>query len=118
MTSIVDLVRPEMAFDPETIGVLSAALEEAWDRLLQSESECARPAYACYARDRWAAHHRYGATGHQGPKSRSGLESFYRPASRWEEKASCALMRRGLIEGSGTNAKSCLNRFRQLEHAG
>jgi hypothetical protein len=46
MTSIVDLVRPEVAFDPETIGVLSAALEEAWDRLLQSESECTRPAYA------------------------------------------------------------------------
>ena len=46
MTSIVDLVRREVAFDPETIGVLSAALEEAWDRLLQSESECTRPAYA------------------------------------------------------------------------
>ena len=46
MASIVDLARPEVAFDPETIGVLSAALEEAWDRLLQSESECTRPAYA------------------------------------------------------------------------
>jgi hypothetical protein len=46
MASIVDLVRPEVAFDPETIGVLSAALEEAWDWLLQSGSECTRPAYA------------------------------------------------------------------------
>ena len=46
MASIVDLVRPEAAFDPETIAVLSAALEEAWDRLLQSGSECTRPAYA------------------------------------------------------------------------
>jgi hypothetical protein len=46
MASIVDLVRPEVAFDPETIAVLSAALEEAWDRLLQLGSECTRPAYA------------------------------------------------------------------------
>ena len=46
MASIVDLVRPNAAFDPETIAVLSAALDEAWDRLLQSGSECTRPAYA------------------------------------------------------------------------
>ena len=46
MASIVDLVRPKAAFDPETIAVLSAALDEAWDRLLQSGSECTRPAYA------------------------------------------------------------------------
>jgi hypothetical protein len=46
MASIVDLVRPNAAFDPETIAVPSAALDEAWDRLLQSGSECTRPAYA------------------------------------------------------------------------
>ncbi len=46
MARIVDLIRPEIAFDPETISVLSAALEEAWDRLLESGSECTRPAYA------------------------------------------------------------------------
>ena len=46
MASILDLVRPEAAFDPETIAVLSAALDEAWDRLLQSGSDCTRPAYA------------------------------------------------------------------------
>jgi hypothetical protein len=46
MASTVYLIRPEIAFDPETISVLSAALEEAWDRLLQSGSECTRPAYA------------------------------------------------------------------------
>ena len=46
MASILNLVRPEAAFDPETIAVLSAALDEAWDRLLQSGSECTRPAYA------------------------------------------------------------------------
>ena len=33
MASILNLVRPEAAFDPETIAVLSAALDEAWDRL-------------------------------------------------------------------------------------
>ena len=46
MVSIPDLVRPKAAFDPETIAVLSAALDEAWDRLIQSGSECTRPAYA------------------------------------------------------------------------
>jgi hypothetical protein len=46
MASIVDLVRPKAAFDRETIAVLCAALDEAWDRLLRSGSECTRPAYA------------------------------------------------------------------------
>src|SRR5262249_58661083 len=46
MASIVDLLRPKAAFDPETIAVLCAALDEAWDQLLQSGSECTRPAYA------------------------------------------------------------------------
>ena len=46
MASIVDLVRPKADFDPETIAVLCAALDEAWDRLLQSGNECTRPAYA------------------------------------------------------------------------
>jgi hypothetical protein len=46
MASIVDLVRPKADFGPETIAVLFAALDEAWARLLQSGSECTRPAYA------------------------------------------------------------------------
>jgi hypothetical protein len=46
MAGIVDLVRPKADFDPETIAMLCAALDEAWDRLLQSGSECTRPAYA------------------------------------------------------------------------
>ena len=46
MASIDDLVRPKADFDPETITVLCAALDEAWDRLLQSGSDCTRPAYA------------------------------------------------------------------------
>jgi hypothetical protein len=80
MASIVDLVRPKAAFDPETIAVLCAALDEAWDRLLQSGSECTRPAYArCYARGRGAAHHRYGAAGHRGSKR----------ARQWRASFSC-----------------------------
>jgi hypothetical protein len=39
MASIEDLVRPKADFDPETIAILCAALDEAWDRLLQSGSE-------------------------------------------------------------------------------
>ena len=46
MASVDDLVRPKADFDPETIAVLCAALDEAWDRLVQSGSECTRPAYA------------------------------------------------------------------------
>jgi hypothetical protein len=43
MASILNLVRPEAAFDPETIAVLSAALDEAWDRLLQWEASAPGP---------------------------------------------------------------------------
>ena len=46
MASILSLVRPKAAFDPDTIAVPSAALDEAWDRLLRSGSECTQPAYA------------------------------------------------------------------------
>jgi hypothetical protein len=46
MASILELVRPERAFDPESISALSAALDDAWERLRQSGSECTRPAYA------------------------------------------------------------------------
>ena len=56
MASIVDLVRPKAAFDPETIAVLCAALDEAWDRLLRSGSECTRPAYARAMREVIARH--------------------------------------------------------------
>jgi hypothetical protein len=43
---ILELVRPETAFDPESISALSAAFDDAWERLRQSGSECTRPAYA------------------------------------------------------------------------
>jgi hypothetical protein len=38
MASIVDLVRPKADFDPETIAVLCAALDEAWDRSSSREA--------------------------------------------------------------------------------
>ena len=46
MANIVELVRPQAAFDPETVAVLVTAFNEAWERLRRSGSECARPAYA------------------------------------------------------------------------
>ena len=36
----------ETAFNPETIQILVAALDEAWERLRQSGSRLARPAYS------------------------------------------------------------------------
>ena len=68
MASIPNLVRPEAAFDPETIAVLSAALDEAWEappvgKRLHPARLCAR-----YARGGGAADYRYGATGHRGSK--------------------------------------------------
>ena len=46
MANIVELTRPQTCFDPEAVIILSASLEEAWNRLLRSGSECTRPAYA------------------------------------------------------------------------
>ena len=36
----------ETAFTPETIEILAAALDETWERLRQSDSRLARPAYS------------------------------------------------------------------------
>jgi hypothetical protein len=36
----------ETAFTPETIQILAAALDETWERLRQSGSRLARPAYS------------------------------------------------------------------------
>ena len=36
----------EAAFTPETIQILAAALDETWERLQQSGSRLARPAYS------------------------------------------------------------------------
>jgi hypothetical protein len=46
MVEILKFSRPETAFDPEAIHILASALDEAWDRIQQSGSRFARPAYS------------------------------------------------------------------------
>ena len=41
----------EAAFTPETIQILAAALDEAWERIRQSGSRLARPAYSRVMRE-------------------------------------------------------------------
>jgi hypothetical protein len=45
MAEVLRLVR-ESAFSPETIQNLAAALDETWERLRESGSRLARPAYS------------------------------------------------------------------------
>jgi hypothetical protein len=51
MVSSINLIRRETVFDPEGVPVLAAALDEAWDLLRKSGSECVRPAYARVMRE-------------------------------------------------------------------
>jgi hypothetical protein len=46
MVEILRFFRRETAFTPETIEILAAALDEAWERLERSGSPLARPAYS------------------------------------------------------------------------
>jgi hypothetical protein len=46
MIEILKYVAPDTAFDPETIQVLASAFDDAWDRIKQSGSRFARPAYS------------------------------------------------------------------------
>jgi hypothetical protein len=46
MVEIPEFFRRETAFTPETIQILAAALDEAWERLRQSGSQLVRPAYS------------------------------------------------------------------------
>jgi len=39
------------SFDPETVETLSAAFDDAWEKVKQSDSSLARPAYARGARE-------------------------------------------------------------------
>jgi hypothetical protein len=48
---IQEFIRSETAFDPETVGILSEALESAWQRVRASGAELARPAYARATRE-------------------------------------------------------------------
>jgi hypothetical protein len=45
MAEVIKLIR-ETAFDPETIQVMAAALDETWEKLQDSGSRLARPAYS------------------------------------------------------------------------
>ena len=51
--NMIELLKfsPETAFTPETIQILAAALDEAWERLRQSGSRLARPAYSRVMRE-------------------------------------------------------------------
>jgi hypothetical protein len=52
MVEILKFIRPEeAAFDPEAIGVLASALDEAWGTILKSGSRFARPAYSRVMRE-------------------------------------------------------------------
>ena len=46
MAEIQRLFQPDAAFDPETIEVLAAALDNAWETIEKSGSRFARPAYS------------------------------------------------------------------------
>ena len=46
MAEIQRLFQPDPAFDPETIEVLAAALDNAWETIEKSGSRFARPAYS------------------------------------------------------------------------
>jgi hypothetical protein len=50
MAEILKLSR-ETVFAPETIQILAAALDEAWERLRQSGSRLTRPAYSRVMRE-------------------------------------------------------------------
>jgi hypothetical protein len=45
MAEVIKLIR-ETAFDPEAIQVMAAALDETWEKLQESGSRLARPAYS------------------------------------------------------------------------
>ena len=45
MAEVLKLV-PDTAFDPETIQVMAAALDETWERLKEAGCCLARPAYS------------------------------------------------------------------------
>jgi 2-polyprenyl-6-methoxyphenol hydroxylase-like FAD-dependent oxidoreductase len=51
MVEVIKFARRETAFAPETIEILAAALDEAWERLEKSGSRLARPAYSRVMRE-------------------------------------------------------------------
>jgi hypothetical protein len=51
MVEVLGFSRRETAFAPETIEILAAALEEAWERLQKAGSRLTRPAYSSVMRE-------------------------------------------------------------------
>src|SRR6476660_3428361 len=100
MVEILKFVRPETAFDPESIQVLASALDEAWSRIEQSGSQFARPAsvLAGYARSDRQAHNRNGAArrkrstdarGRCSPIARRQLQGCWQTASLDDRGTAC-----------------------------
>jgi hypothetical protein len=56
MTEVIQFPRPPIAFDPETVKSLSLAFDNAWEKIRESGSEFARPAYASAMREEVAKH--------------------------------------------------------------
>jgi hypothetical protein len=46
MIQILQFPRPPIALDPETVKSVSLAFDSAWEKIQNSGSGCARPAYA------------------------------------------------------------------------
>jgi hypothetical protein len=51
MSEFLKYVQPETVFDPETIRLLAAAFDDAWDRIEKSGSRFARPALSRATRE-------------------------------------------------------------------
>jgi hypothetical protein len=51
MVEVLKFARRETAFAPETIEILAAALDEAWERVEKSGSGLVRPAYSRVMRE-------------------------------------------------------------------
>ncbi len=56
MSEILLLPPPPIALDPETVKSVSLAFDEAWEKIRNSGSGFARPAYACAMREEIAKH--------------------------------------------------------------
>ena len=56
MANILPISQSDIAFDPETVSILSNAFDDAWERIKLSGSHFAKPAYANAMREVIAKH--------------------------------------------------------------
>ena len=56
MTQILQFPSPAIALDPESVKNLSVAFDNAWEKIRESGSGFARPAYASAMREEIAKH--------------------------------------------------------------